>query len=72
MTTQPKAAVPPPGIYVPTVTFYKDDDTLDEAATTEHVIRMAQGGMAGLVVQGTNGESIHLDDEGEFQSLAGG
>jgi dihydrodipicolinate synthase/N-acetylneuraminate lyase len=59
---------PPPGIYVPTVTFFEDDDSLDTETTAKHAVRMAEGGMSGLVVQGTNGESVHLDDEGQSSS----
>jgi 2-keto-3-deoxy-L-rhamnonate aldolase len=61
----PRSRVPPPGIYVPTVTFFTPDDTLDVGATAHHALRMAKGGMAGLVVQGTNGEAVHLDAQGE-------
>lgn len=61
---QPTHSVPPPGIYVPTVTFFTADDTLDVATTAHHALRMARGGMAGIVVQGTNGEAVHLDAEG--------
>lgn len=33
---------PPPGIYVPAVLFFKEDDELDEEAIKAHVIRLAQ------------------------------
>lgn len=48
--------------------FYKDDDTLDTENIARHALRMAEGGMAGIVVQGTNGEAVHLDADGEYVS----
>ncbi len=33
---------PPPGIYVPAVLFFKEDDELDEEAIKAHVLRLAQ------------------------------
>ncbi|KAI0130274.1 dihydrodipicolinate synthetase family protein [Xylariales sp. AK1849] len=50
-----------PGIYVPTVAFFTSDDTIDEATTSQHAIRLAKAGIAGLVTHGSNGEAVHLD-----------
>ncbi|KAJ9139112.1 Dihydrodipicolinate synthetase [Pleurostoma richardsiae] len=50
-----------PGVYVPTVAFFTSEDTVDEKATTKHAIFLAQSGVAGLVVHGSNGEAVHLD-----------
>jgi 4-hydroxy-2-oxoglutarate aldolase len=33
---------PPPGIYVPAVVFFKDDEELDFNAIKSHVLRLAQ------------------------------
>ncbi|PGH26753.1 hypothetical protein AJ80_01517 [Polytolypa hystricis UAMH7299] len=50
-----------PGIYVPTVAFFKDDtEELDLETTGTHAVRMATAGVAGLTTQGSNGEAVHL------------
>jgi hypothetical protein len=54
---------PPPGIYTPLVTFFQPDSSLDLDAIRAHALRIAQGGVAGLVLQGSNGEAVHLDNE---------
>lgn len=56
------AAAPPPGIYVPAVVFFKDDE-LDIASIKKHVLRLAEGGVTGILVQGSNGEAQHLSHE---------
>jgi hypothetical protein len=33
---------PPPGIYVPAVLFFKENEDIDEEATKSHVLRLAQ------------------------------
>ena len=33
---------PPPGIYVPAVLFFKENEDIDEEATKMHVLRLAQ------------------------------
>ncbi|KAI5861987.1 dihydrodipicolinate synthetase [Durotheca rogersii] len=50
-----------PGIYVPTVAFFKDDDTVDVETTASHATRLARAGVTGLVTHGSNGEAVHLD-----------
>jgi dihydrodipicolinate synthase/N-acetylneuraminate lyase len=52
-----------PGLYVPTVAFFHDDDTIDTETTTAHAVRLAKAGVAGLVTHGSNGEAVHLDHE---------
>ncbi|KAH9063966.1 aldolase [Lactarius vividus] len=54
---------PPPGIYVPAVLFFKEDDELDEEAIKAHVLRLAKGHVTGILVQGSNGEAQHLSHE---------
>lgn len=52
------------GIYVPTVAFFDPEtDELDVKTTTKHAIRLASSGVAGLAVQGSNGEAVHLTVE---------
>lgn len=51
-----------PGIYVPTVAFFKDGtEAVDLAIVEKHAIRLAEAGVAGLVTHGSNGEAVHLD-----------
>lgn len=49
------------GVYTPLVTFFEEDESLDLQSTLAHAKRMAEGGVAGLVLQGSNGEAPHLD-----------
>jgi 4-hydroxy-2-oxoglutarate aldolase len=51
-----------PGIYVPTVAFFKSEtDSVDVEAVERHAARLAKTGIAGLVTHGSNGEAVHLD-----------
>lgn len=52
-----------PGIYVPTVAFFTPQDTINEATTSLHATKLAQAGVTGLVVHGSNGEAVHLSHE---------
>jgi 4-hydroxy-2-oxoglutarate aldolase len=52
-----------PGINVPMVAFFTDDEEVDTAATAKHAVRMAKAGMASLTTQGSNGEAVHLTRE---------
>jgi len=56
------SVAPPPGVYVPAVVFFKDDE-LDLPSIKAHVLRLAQGGVTGILVQGSNGEAQHLSHE---------
>ncbi|CAE6456586.1 unnamed protein product [Rhizoctonia solani] len=52
---------PPPGIYVPTLCFFKGEkQEIDHETITKHVQRLARGGVQGLVANGTTGEPSHL------------
>ncbi|KAJ1302069.1 hypothetical protein OPQ81_000903 [Rhizoctonia solani] len=52
---------PPPGIYVPTLCFFKGEkQEIDHETITKHVQRLARAGVHGLVVNGTTGEPSHL------------
>ena len=48
---------------MPTVTFFTDSDEVDIATTKKHAVRLAKAGVAGITVQGSNGEAVHLDPE---------
>lgn len=53
-----------PGVYVPTVAFFTGpDEDVDVATIEKHAAYLAQSGVTGLVVQGSNGEAVHLDRE---------
>ena len=49
-----------PGVYVPTVAFFKDNEDLDLVTIGKHAVRLAKAGVAGLATQGSNGEAVHL------------
>lgn len=51
---------PPFGVYTPLVTFFNDDESIDIQSTKAHIQRMAEGGVTGLVLQGSNGEAPHV------------
>lgn len=48
------------GVYTPLVTFFNDDESIDFTSTKAHIKRMIEGGVTGLVLQGSNGEAPHL------------
>ena len=51
-----------PGIYVPTVAFFKPNtDNVDVETVERHATYLARSGIAGLVTHGSNGEAVHLD-----------
>ncbi|KAM5348725.1 hypothetical protein ACJ41O_008548 [Fusarium nematophilum] len=50
-----------PGVYVPTMCFFKPDtEDVDTAAIADHAVRLARAGVTGLATQGSNGEAVHL------------
>ncbi|KDN40201.1 hypothetical protein RSAG8_08264, partial [Rhizoctonia solani AG-8 WAC10335] len=52
---------PPPGIYVPTLCFFKGEkQEVDHETIAKHVQRLARAGVQGLVANGTTGEPSHL------------
>ena len=50
------------GIYPPVPTFFTEDESLDRTTQREHFIRLRDHGIAAVVVLGSNGEAVHLDD----------
>lgn len=54
----------PCGIYAPTMTFFDPEtEDLDIPTIKKHAERLAQAGLAGLVVMGSNGEAVHCSRE---------
>ncbi|KAL3465310.1 hypothetical protein BJX64DRAFT_62794 [Aspergillus heterothallicus] len=52
-----------PGVYVPTVAFFTENEDVDIPTVEKHAAYLATTGLAGIVVQGSNGEAVHLDRE---------
>ncbi|KAI9741077.1 MAG: hypothetical protein M1834_002790 [Cirrosporium novae-zelandiae] len=50
----------PQGVYVPTLTFFKENEELDLPTLKSHVVRLARAGVSGITTQGSNGEAVHL------------
>ena len=59
----------PPGIYCPTVCFFKDTPAqeLDIDMHTKHIEFLAKAGIQGVTVQGSTGESVALDRDEKKQ-----
>jgi len=53
---------PPRGIYAPTITIFTNDkkQDLDLDTLAVNVVRLARAGITGIVIQGSNGEAVHL------------
>ncbi|KAL9065409.1 MAG: hypothetical protein Q9161_008265 [Pseudevernia consocians] len=49
-----------PGVYVPTLAFFKRNEDLDLDTIRNHTVRLAKAGVAGIATQGSNGEAVHL------------
>ncbi|MDQ2714191.1 MAG: dihydrodipicolinate synthase family protein [Chloroflexota bacterium] len=57
------------GIYPPLPTFFDDSECLDLETFQRHVRCLAGSGIAGYVVMGSNGESVHLTGEERVQVI---
>ena len=57
------SAKPFAGIFTPIVTPFRADDTVDEAALRSNVAHWLGTPLTGLVVLGSNGEAVQLDDD---------
>ena len=57
------------GIYPPLPTFFDEQDELDLVTLRQHIQRLAETGVAGYVVMGTNGEVVHLTSEERAQVI---
>ncbi|KAK1221081.1 hypothetical protein PQX77_016128 [Marasmius sp. AFHP31] len=62
-------SAPPSGYYVPSVLFLHDNEDIDVEATKSHILRLAQGGVTGILVQGSNGEAQFLSQEERKQAI---
>jgi 4-hydroxy-2-oxoglutarate aldolase len=49
-----------PGVYVPTMCFFNDNEDVDVITIARHAVRLAKAGVTGLATQGSNGEAVHL------------
>lgn len=59
----------PSGIYPPLPTFFTTEDELDLATLRRHMLRIADSGIAGYVLMGTNGEAVHLTGDERTQVI---
>ena len=57
------------GIYPPIPTFFDEQEELDLITLHRHIQRLAETGIAGYVVMGTNGEAVHLTLEERAQII---
>lgn len=74
LTSHPKPThtfphVPPSGVWVPTVTFLHNDE-LDLESQKKYFTYLSTTGLAGLVVLGTNAETLLLTREERFALLS--
>lgn len=60
---------PPSGIYVPAVLFFDENEEFDVPAIKAHVLRLAKGGVTGILVQGSNGEAQHLSHDERKEAI---
>jgi 4-hydroxy-2-oxoglutarate aldolase len=59
----------PDGIYPPVPTFFDEQEELDLATLRRHMQRIADSGIAGYVLMGSNGEAVHLSAEERAQVI---
>ncbi|KAL7823909.1 L-threo-3-deoxy-hexylosonate aldolase [Trichoderma gracile] len=61
----------PCGIYAPTMTFFHPEtEDIDIPTIKHHAQRLANAGLAGLVVMGSNGEAVHCTRDEKIAVLA--
>ncbi len=65
-----EAATLPGGIYPPVPTFFAENEDLDLSTLRQHVSHLAQSGLAGYVVMGSNGEAVHLNADERLQVIS--
>src|SRR5260221_14746788 len=58
------------GIYPPVPTFFGPDEGLDLATLRRHVAWLCTEGIEGIVVLGSNGEAVPLDEAGRGPGIA--
>ncbi|KOS21287.1 L-threo-3-deoxy-hexylosonate aldolase [Escovopsis weberi] len=60
----------PCGIYAPTTTFFHaETEDLDIPTIKKHAVFLAEAGLAGIVVMGSNGEAAHCTREEKLAAL---
>ncbi|KAH8896129.1 aldolase [Thozetella sp. PMI_491] len=65
------ATIPPPfGVYTPVVAFFNEDESIDLDSISQHIQRLLQSGVTGLVIHGSNGEATHLISDERIQLIA--
>ncbi|CAL5874233.1 uncharacterized protein PFLUO_LOCUS8521 [Penicillium psychrofluorescens] len=70
-TASPHPHIPPAGVWCPAVTFFhQDTDTLDLSAQSQYFHYLAQSGLTGLVLMGTNSEAFLLTREERSQLIS--
>ncbi|KAF4442346.1 hypothetical protein F53441_11774 [Fusarium austroafricanum] len=63
--------VPSPGVWSPAVTFFNhEDDTVDHAAQAKYFAHLADSGLNGLIVMGSNAEAFLLTREERSEIIA--
>ncbi|KAJ3036847.1 hypothetical protein HDV00_002329 [Rhizophlyctis rosea] len=50
----------PPGIYVPSPTFFHENEDLDLPSLHSHLSFLSNTGLAGIIIHGSTGEAVHL------------
>ena len=60
----------PSGIYPPLPTFFDHQEELDLATLRRHMLRLADSGIAGYVLMGSNGEAVHLTADERTRVIA--
>lgn len=65
----PEPATLPDGIYPPLPTFFDENEDLDLPTLRQHIRNLAPTGIAGYVVMGSNGESVHLSVDERIQVI---
>ncbi|QBD79044.1 dihydrodipicolinate synthase family protein [Ktedonosporobacter rubrisoli] len=58
------------GIYPPLPTFFDQQEELDLATLRRHIQALADSGIAGYVLMGSNGEAVHLSSAERAQVIA--
>jgi 4-hydroxy-2-oxoglutarate aldolase len=59
----------PGGIYPPVPTFFVENEDLDLPTYRQHIRKLAHTGIAGYVLLGSNGESVHLSVDERVQVI---
>ena len=65
----PESVSLPAGIYPPVPTFFAENEDLDLPTYRQHIRNLAHTGIAGYVVMGSNGESVHLSEDERIQVI---